>query len=73
VTAYADRAEGVMEVGRDGVGRFASVALHPTVTVAAGSDVGRARTLHKPAHEKCFIANSVNFPVGCEPEIVVAG
>ena len=25
VTAYADRAEGVMEVGRDGVGRFKSV------------------------------------------------
>jgi organic hydroperoxide reductase OsmC/OhrA len=73
VTAYADRAEGVMEVGRDGVGRFKGVVLHPTVTVTAGSDVERARTLHKPAHEKCFIANSVNFPVECEPEIVAAG
>jgi organic hydroperoxide reductase OsmC/OhrA len=73
VTAYADRAEGVMEVGRDGIGRFKSVVLHPTVTVAAGSDLGRARTLHKPAHEKCFIANSVNFPVECESEIVAAG
>ena len=73
VTAYADRAEGVMKVGRDGVGRFKSVVLHSTVTVAAGSDLGRARTLHKPAHEKCFIANSVNFPVECEPEIVAAG
>jgi organic hydroperoxide reductase OsmC/OhrA len=73
VTAYVDRAEGVMEVGRDGVGRFKSVLLHPIVTVAAGSDVERARTLHKPAHEMCFIANSVNFPVECEPEIVVAG
>jgi organic hydroperoxide reductase OsmC/OhrA len=73
VTAYVDRAEGVMEVGRDGVGRFKGVVLHPTVTVAAGSDVERARSLHKPAHEKCFIANSVNFPVGCEPEIVLAG
>jgi organic hydroperoxide reductase OsmC/OhrA len=72
VTAYADRAEGVMEVGRDGIGRFKSVVLHPTVTVAAGSDLGRARTLHKPAHEKCFIANSVNFPVECESEIVAA-
>jgi len=48
------------------------VVLHPTVTVAKGSDAERARTLHKPAHEKCFIANSVNFPVECEPEIVVA-
>ena len=73
VTAYADRAEGALEVGRDGVGQFKSVVLHPTVTVAPGSDVARARTLHKPAHEKCFIANSVNFPVECEPEIVVAG
>jgi len=73
VTAYADRAEGVIEIGLDGAGRFKSVVLRPTVTAAAGSDVGRARTLHKPAHEKCFIANSVNFPVMCEPEIVVAG
>ena len=24
---------------------------------------------HHDAHEKCFIANSVNFPVGCEPVI----
>jgi organic hydroperoxide reductase OsmC/OhrA len=45
----------------------------PTVTVAAGSYVELARTLHKPAHEKCFIANSMNFPVECEPEIVVTG
>ena len=73
VTAYADRAEGVMKVGRDGVGRFKSVVLHPAVTVAPGSNLGQARTLHKPAHEKCFIANSVNFPVECEPEIVAAG
>jgi organic hydroperoxide reductase OsmC/OhrA len=65
VTAYADRAEGVMEVERDGAGQFKSVVLRPTVTVAASSDVGRARTLHQPAREKCFIANSVNFPVEC--------
>jgi organic hydroperoxide reductase OsmC/OhrA len=73
VTAYADRAEGLLEVARDGAGRFKSVVLRPIVTVAAGSDVDRARTLHQPAHEKCFIANSVNFPVECEPEIVSGG
>jgi organic hydroperoxide reductase OsmC/OhrA len=73
VTAYADRAEAVLEVGRDGADRFKSMVLRPTVTAAAGSDVGRARTLHQPAHEKCFIANSVNFPVECEPEIVSVG
>jgi organic hydroperoxide reductase OsmC/OhrA len=73
VTAYVDRAEGVIEVERDGAGRFKRVVLRPTVTVAAGNDVERARTLHKPAHEMCFIANSVNFSVECEPEIVVGG
>jgi organic hydroperoxide reductase OsmC/OhrA len=73
VTAYADRAEGIMEVGRDGAGRFKRVVLRPTVTVAEGSDVERARTFHKPAHEMCFIANSVNFLVECEPEIVPSG
>ena len=41
VTAYADRAEGVMEVGRDGVGRFKRVVLRPTITVTAGSDALR--------------------------------
>src|SRR5215469_13655822 len=62
---------GVHLIGRDGAGRFKRVVLCPTVTVTASSDVERARTLHKPAHEKCFIANSVNFPVEVEPEIVV--
>jgi organic hydroperoxide reductase OsmC/OhrA len=49
-----------------------SVRYLPERTVTAGGDAERARTLHKLAHEKCFIANSVNFPVGCQAEIVVA-
>jgi organic hydroperoxide reductase OsmC/OhrA len=44
--------------------------LHPKVTIAAGSDAAKARTLHGAAHAKCYIANSVNFPVECAPEIV---
>jgi organic hydroperoxide reductase OsmC/OhrA len=44
VTAYADRAGGALEVEKDGVGQFKSVVLHPTVTVAPGSDIERART-----------------------------
>jgi organic hydroperoxide reductase OsmC/OhrA len=73
VTAYTDRAEGVMELSPAGVGRFRSVVLHPTVTVKPGSDLGRARALHERAHETCFIANSVNFPVECQPEIKTEG
>jgi organic hydroperoxide reductase OsmC/OhrA len=69
VVAYVDRAEGVMEETADGSGRFVRVVLHPEITLAAGSDVDRARELHHVAHAKCFIANSVNFAVEQEPEI----
>lgn len=70
VVAYTDAAEGVMEEAAGGSGQFRSVTLHPKVKVAPGTDVAKARGLHEAAHAKCFIANSVNFPVGCEPEIV---
>lgn len=72
VLAYTDHAQGVMEEAPNGSGRFQSATLHPHVTVAAGSDLTLARDLHHSAHAKCFIANSVNFPVRCEPEVVVA-
>jgi len=72
VTAYADHADGVMEEIADGSGRFRSVTLRPKVTLALGSDMKKARALHDVAHEKCFIANSVNFPVHHEPEISTA-
>jgi organic hydroperoxide reductase OsmC/OhrA len=72
VTVYLDRAEGVMQETPDGAGHFESVMLRPKVTVAAGSDVEKAQELHHKAHALCFIANSVNFPVGCEPETVIA-
>jgi organic hydroperoxide reductase OsmC/OhrA len=72
VTAYRDQAEGVMEEQTDGSGRFTRVVLRPTVTVTAGADTERAHTLHHAAHAKCFIANSVNFTVTCEPQVIVA-
>ncbi|MGA2135528.1 MAG: OsmC family protein [Bryobacteraceae bacterium] len=72
VLAYVDRAEGLMREDADGAGRFERAVLHPRITVAPGSDIARAHELHHAAHEKCFIARSVNFPVEVEPEIVVA-
>jgi len=71
VTAYTDHAEGVMDEDPDGAGRFTRVVLRPTVTVGKGADAARAAALHRAAHEKCFVANSVNFPVTCEPTIIV--
>lgn len=71
VIAYEDEASGIME-RVDRVTRFTDVLLKPRVTVAPGSDVEKARALHEKAHHACFIANSVNFPVRNEPEILVA-
>jgi organic hydroperoxide reductase OsmC/OhrA len=70
VTDYVDHAEGRMEEdGKDG-GRFTEVTLRPRITIQPGGDIALAERLHHIAHEKCFIATSVNFPVLCEPEII---
>ncbi len=69
VVDYVDRAEGTMEEDTDGSGRFRRAILRPEVTIASGSDIAKARHLHEEAHAKCFIANSMNFPVVCEPVI----
>jgi len=71
VTVYRDAAEGTMVTEGDG-GRFVEVVLHPVVTITAASDPARAEAAHEAAHHACFIANSVNFPVRCEPRIVVS-
>ncbi|WP_377154615.1 OsmC family protein [Roseateles sp. UC29_93] len=70
VLAYVDEAEGTMVEGEKG--RFTQIVLRPRVTVRAGDDVELAQRLHHDAHEQCFIANSLNFPVLCEPSIQTA-
>ncbi|MFE0374451.1 OsmC family protein [Streptomyces inhibens] len=73
VAAYTDDAEGTMAEDGAGGGKFTEVVLRPRVEVASADDAERARTLHDDAHEKCFIANSVNFPVRHEPVVTVRG
>jgi len=67
VTHYSDHAFGVMFESPDGSGRFKEVILKPQVIVAEPDMIQKANELHDKAHEKCFIANSVNFPVKHEP------
>jgi organic hydroperoxide reductase OsmC/OhrA len=67
VTEYVDRAEGTMVEDAVGGGRFVGVTLRPEVTLAPGSDEAAALKAHHEAHEKCFVANSVNFPIAVEP------
>jgi organic hydroperoxide reductase OsmC/OhrA len=61
VVSYEDRAEGTMEESGEGGGRFVRVTLHPHVRVTGSAE--KAETLHQRAHELCYIANSVNFPI----------
>jgi organic hydroperoxide reductase OsmC/OhrA len=68
VTSYVDDAEGILAVESDGSGRFTEAKLRPRVEISEGS-LETARALHAAAHEKCFVANSVNFPVRCEPTV----
>ena len=63
VLDYYDAAVGTMEENADGSGQFSRVELHPVVTVSSESDTYAAQPLHQRAHEFCFIARSVNFPV----------
>ncbi|MDR6508793.1 OsmC family protein [Arthrobacter oryzae] len=73
VTAYEDRAEGLMRTNRDGSGQFESVTLRPQVTVAAAVDAALMERLHVEANKVCFIARSVNFPVLHAPTTVGPG
>lgn len=67
VTAYRDEASGTMHVNADGSGEFTDVVLRPVVRIADASRAADLPALHHRAHERCFIARSVNFPVRCEP------
>lgn len=71
VTDYEDRAEGLMREEGGGAGRFLRVVLHPSVRLKFGSDVHLAVALHGKAHELCYIARSVAFPVECEARVSI--
>jgi organic hydroperoxide reductase OsmC/OhrA len=71
VLGYTDDATGTMAEDAGGSGRFTEVVLRPSVIVASAGMVKTAIRLHAEAHAKCFIANSVNFPVRHEPVISV--
>lgn len=73
ITDYRDEATGTMLEKEAGGGQFQEVTLNPVVTVADAAMRRRAIELHHRAHEVCYIANSVNFEVRCNPVCKVAG
>lgn len=64
VTEYIDEPQGILKIGNVGeVSKFSIVTLHPKVKISDSSRIEEANALHHEAHKKCFISNSVNFPV----------
>lgn len=65
VTSYTDSCVAVMSI-KDGKMRITESTLRPVIGFAEGTDLDKARELHHKAHEECFIASSVNFPIHLE-------
>ncbi|MFT2817875.1 OsmC family protein [Leifsonia sp. A12D58] len=72
VLAYTDAATGTMQQTADGGGHFTSATLRPRVTISDPTQIDLAQSLHAQAAAQCFIASSVNFPVGHEPQTTAA-
>lgn len=62
VRSYEDEAEGTLDDAC-----FVRVLLRPRVAFEGEVDGERVKSLHRRAHERCFIANSVSCPVEVEP------
>ena len=71
VTAYRDKASGVMKMNPDGSGEFSSVTLSPSVAITKLSQVEQANTLHSKVGDMCFIARSVKVPIYHEATVTV--
>ena len=69
VTSYNDDATGEMTERAGGAGEFTKVTLRPRVTLSDPSRAAETAALHAKAHELCFIARSVKFPVEHEPSV----
>lgn len=71
VTGYQDTAVGQMQETPGHSGHFTEVVLRPVVEVDSNAMADQAVALHEQAHQTCFVANSVNFPVRHVPRVLV--
>lgn len=71
VVAYDDEVR-LDLVTEDRRTRIATATLSPTVTLAPGSNAGKAATMFGKAHKYCVIANSTTATVVLAPTFVVA-
>ncbi|MGH9577775.1 MAG: OsmC family protein [Terriglobales bacterium] len=70
VARYHDEAVGVLEKRADGREAITRVTLRPVVSFGGSAPTPEQHAqLHEKAHERCFIANSVNSEVHIEPRL----
>lgn len=70
VDRYVDEASGVLERNAEGRVAMTRVTLRPAVAFSGRQPSPEEHAqLHERAHDKCFIANSVNTEVVIEPRV----
>jgi organic hydroperoxide reductase OsmC/OhrA len=72
VDSYRDDAIGLLSENAEGKRSMTQVTLRPRVTFVgeARPTAAQHESLHDEAHERCFLARSVNSDVRCEAEDV---
>lgn len=70
VNSYTDNAEGVMAKNASGELAITQVTLNPSTLFDEAKSPSKMELndLHKAAHDKCFIANSVNSNITINPQ-----
>lgn len=71
VQAYEDAPLAGMLIKNSGAGKFVNAELRPLVVITNTDQIQLAESLHTQAHQSCFIANSVNFPISLNPTIKI--
>jgi organic hydroperoxide reductase OsmC/OhrA len=67
VASYTDCATAEMGTNAAGKQALIKATLRPEATFVGEADPAKVAEAHHRAHELCYIANSVNFPVEVEP------
>lgn len=70
IISYEDEPQGILELSGS-YGHFTEITLMPQIVILEEDKIEEARHLQEKAHQKCYIANSVNFNVKLNPHIIV--
>lgn len=71
VIAYEDEADATMPEDTKPM-RIRQITLRPRITIGSESDLDRVREMVNRAHERCFIANSLNAEITIDAVIEYA-